>query len=100
MRTDPERTCRLKASYSLMVQPETQRIADLKGKTLGASALRTGEVVFMKALLRKYGLTENDYSLVVAGASGLRRSCRSSGRPPDTHPCLRPQRHWVDRHGC
>jgi ABC-type nitrate/sulfonate/bicarbonate transport system substrate-binding protein len=58
-----------KASYSLMVQPEIQRIADLKGKTLGASALRTGEVVFMKALLRKYGLTESDYSLVVAGAS-------------------------------
>src|SRR5581483_11703189 len=53
-----------KASYSLMVQPEIQRIADLKGKTLGASALRTGEVVFMKALLRKYGLSESDYSLV------------------------------------
>jgi ABC-type nitrate/sulfonate/bicarbonate transport system substrate-binding protein len=79
-----------KASYSLMVQPEIQRIADLKGKTLGASALRTGEVVFMKALLRKYGIGENDYSLVVAGASRNRVTAMSTKQidgtvmpPPD-----------------
>jgi ABC-type nitrate/sulfonate/bicarbonate transport system substrate-binding protein len=81
-----------KASYSLMVQPEIQRITDLKGKTLGASALRTGEVVFMKALLRKYGLTENDYSLVVAGASRNRVTAMSTKQidgtvmpPPDNY---------------
>jgi NitT/TauT family transport system substrate-binding protein len=79
-----------KASYSLMVQPEIQRITDLKGKTLGASALRTGEVVFMKALLRKYGMTDNDYSLVVAGASRNRVTAMSTKQidatvmpPPD-----------------
>ncbi|HLH26691.1 MAG TPA: ABC transporter substrate-binding protein [Chloroflexota bacterium] len=81
-----------KASYSLMVQPEIQRITDLKGKTLGASALRTGEVVFMKALLRKYGLTESDYSLVVAGASRNRVTAMSTKQidgtimpPPDNY---------------
>jgi NitT/TauT family transport system substrate-binding protein len=79
-----------KASYSLMVQPEVQRITDLKNKTLGASALRTGEVVFMKALLRKYGIGENDYSLVVAGASRNRVTAMSTKQidatvmpPPD-----------------
>ncbi|HZS02461.1 MAG TPA: ABC transporter substrate-binding protein [Chloroflexota bacterium] len=81
-----------KASYSLMVQPEIQRIADLKGKTLGASALRTGEVVFMKALLRKYGLSESDYSLVVAGASRNRVTSMTTKQidgtvmpPPDNY---------------
>jgi ABC-type nitrate/sulfonate/bicarbonate transport system substrate-binding protein len=81
-----------KASYSVMVQPEIQQVADLKGKTLGASALRTGEVVFLKALLRKYGLTDNDYSLVVAGASRNRVTAMTTKQidgtvmpPPDNY---------------
>jgi len=62
----------------MMVQPEIQQIADLRGKTLGASALRAGEVVFMKALLQKYGLGERDYDLVVAGPSRNRVSAMTS----------------------
>src|SRR5579883_2694091 len=32
--------------YSLLVQPEITQVEDLRGKTLGASSLKTGEVVF------------------------------------------------------
>jgi ABC-type nitrate/sulfonate/bicarbonate transport system substrate-binding protein len=80
-----------KAVYSMMVQPEIQQIADLRGKTLGASALRAGEVVFMKALLQKYGLGERDYDLVVSGPSRNRVSAMTSRQivgtimpPPDS----------------
>jgi NitT/TauT family transport system substrate-binding protein len=81
-----------RASYSMMVQPEIQRLTDLRGKTVGASALRAGEVVFMKALLRKYGLTESDYDLVVAGPSRNRVSAMQTHQivgtimpPPDNY---------------
>jgi NitT/TauT family transport system substrate-binding protein len=80
-----------KAVYSMMVQPEIPSIGDLRGKTLGASALRAGEVVFMKALLQKYGLGERDYDLVVAGPSRNRVSAMTSHQiagtimpPPDS----------------
>jgi ABC-type nitrate/sulfonate/bicarbonate transport system substrate-binding protein len=33
--------------YSLLVQPEMTRIADLRGKTIGVSALGAGDVVFL-----------------------------------------------------
>ena len=81
-----------RASYSMMVQPEIQRLTDLRGKTVGASALRAGEVVFMKALLRKYGLGESDYDLVVAGPSRNRVSAMQAHQidgtimpPPDNY---------------
>ncbi len=80
-----------KAVYSMMVQPEIQQIADLRGKTLGASALRTGEVIFMKALLQKYGLDEGSYDLIVAGPSRNRVSAMTTQQldgtvmpPPDS----------------
>lgn len=60
------------APYSLMVTPDIKAIQDLKGKRLGASALKTGEVVFLKTLLAKSGLTPNDYELIVAGPSRQR----------------------------
>jgi NitT/TauT family transport system substrate-binding protein len=79
-----------RASYSMMVQPEIQRLTDLRGKTVGASALRAGEVVFMKALLRKYGMGEDDYNLVIAGPSRNRVSAMQTHQidgtimpPPD-----------------
>ncbi len=81
-----------KASYSLIVQPEIQQITDLRGKTLGASALRAGEVVFLKELLKYHGLTENDYNLVVAGPSRNRVSAMTTHQidgtimpPPDSY---------------
>jgi NitT/TauT family transport system substrate-binding protein len=80
-----------KAVYSMMVQPEFQQLADLRGKKLGASALRTGEVIFMKALLQKYGLSERDYDLIVAGPSRNRVSAMTTHQidgtvmpPPDS----------------
>jgi ABC-type nitrate/sulfonate/bicarbonate transport system substrate-binding protein len=80
-----------KAVYSMMVQPEISQIGDLRGKTLGASALRAGEVIFMKALLQKYGLSERDYDLVVAGPSRNRVSAMTTHQlagtimpPPDS----------------
>jgi NitT/TauT family transport system substrate-binding protein len=81
-----------RASYSLMVQPEIQQVADLRGKKVGASALRAGEVVFMKALLKHHGLGESDYDLVVAGPSRNRVSAMTTRQidgtimpPPDSY---------------
>ena len=81
-----------KASYSLMVQPEIQQVGDLRGKTLGASALRAGEVVFLKELLKLHGLGESDYDLVVAGPSRNRVTAMTARQidgtimpPPDSY---------------
>jgi ABC-type nitrate/sulfonate/bicarbonate transport system substrate-binding protein len=81
-----------KASYSLMVQPEIQQVGDLRGKKLGASALRTGEVVFLKELLKHHGLGESDYDLIVAGPSRNRVTAMTTHQidgtimpPPDSY---------------
>ncbi|HLH21369.1 MAG TPA: ABC transporter substrate-binding protein [Chloroflexota bacterium] len=78
--------------YSLLVQPEITQVEDLRGKTLGASSLKTGEVVFLRALLQRYGLGEGDYDVVVAGGSRTRVSAMLTHQvdgtlmpPPDSY---------------
>ena len=55
--------------YVLIAQPEIKRTADLKGKTLGVSALSGGaDTTAIRIMLAEAGLTTNDYTLVQAGA--------------------------------
>ncbi len=55
--------------YVLIAQPEIKKTADLKGKTLGVSALSGGaDTTAIRIMLSEAGLTPNDYTLVQAGA--------------------------------
>ena len=55
--------------YVLIAQPEIKKTADLKGKTLGVSALSGGaDTTAIKIMLGEAGLSSNDYTLVQAGA--------------------------------
>jgi NitT/TauT family transport system substrate-binding protein len=55
--------------YVLIAQPEIKKAADLKGKTLGVSALSGGaDTNAIKIMLNESGLSPNDYTFVQAGA--------------------------------
>jgi ABC-type nitrate/sulfonate/bicarbonate transport system substrate-binding protein len=55
--------------YVLLAQPEIKKAADLKGQTLGVSALTGGaDTTAVKIMLSDAGLTPADYTLVQAGA--------------------------------
>ncbi len=51
----------------LVVQPEIQSYADLKGKELSVDALTTGYAFVLRKLLERGGLKESEYTLVRAG---------------------------------
>jgi NitT/TauT family transport system substrate-binding protein len=55
--------------YVLLAQPDIKKASDLKGKTLGVSALVGGaDTTAMKIMLLENGVTPSDYTLVQAGA--------------------------------
>jgi NitT/TauT family transport system substrate-binding protein len=55
--------------YVLLAQPEIKKVADLKGKTIGVSALSGGaDTTALKIMLTEAGLTPTDYTFVQAGA--------------------------------
>ncbi|HEY3059131.1 MAG TPA: ABC transporter substrate-binding protein [Chloroflexota bacterium] len=55
--------------YVLLAQPEIKKAAELKGKTLGASAIRGGaDTTAIRIMLVENGLAESDYTIVQAGA--------------------------------
>jgi ABC-type nitrate/sulfonate/bicarbonate transport system substrate-binding protein len=57
-----------KPIYGVIARPEIRSLEDLRGKTVGASALTTGEVVFLKTVLARNGLEAGrDYDVLVAG---------------------------------
>ena len=55
--------------YVLIAQPEIKKVADLKGKTIGVSALSGGaDTTALRVMLSEAGLTPTDYTFVQAGA--------------------------------
>jgi NitT/TauT family transport system substrate-binding protein len=55
--------------YVLLAQPEIKKANELKGKTLGASAIRGGaDTNAIRIMLFENGITEKDYTVVQAGA--------------------------------
>src|ERR687883_1545558 len=55
--------------YVLIAQPEIQKAADLRGMTLGASAVRGGaDTTALRVMLNENGLKDTDYTIVQAGS--------------------------------
>src|SRR5690348_15557347 len=55
--------------YVMLAQPEYKKVADLKGQTIGVSALVGGaDATAFKIMANENGLSPNDYTLVQAGA--------------------------------
>jgi ABC-type nitrate/sulfonate/bicarbonate transport system substrate-binding protein len=52
----------------LFVQPDVERLADLRGRTLVADVADTGWSFVLYEILRRHGLTRNDYRVHEAGA--------------------------------
>jgi ABC-type nitrate/sulfonate/bicarbonate transport system substrate-binding protein len=55
--------------YVLLAQPEIKKASELKGKTLGASAITGGaDTTAIRVMLFENGVTDKDYTVVQAGA--------------------------------
>jgi ABC-type nitrate/sulfonate/bicarbonate transport system substrate-binding protein len=55
--------------YVLLAQPEIKKASELKGKTLGASAIKGGaDTNAIRIMLFENGVTDADYTIVQAGA--------------------------------
>jgi NitT/TauT family transport system substrate-binding protein len=67
--------------YSLIVDPKIASVADLKGKSLGASALKTGvDTVALRLIMYENGLQdERDYNIVPVGSVAERVAALRSG---------------------
>lgn len=59
-------------NQSLIVQPDIIEFKDLKGKRLGVDGTASGYALLLKTLLEKYGLSENDYTLIPIGGTDER----------------------------
>ncbi len=57
---------------SLIVQPEIQSIADLRGKTVIVDAPNTAYALLLYKILKLNGLQKGDYNVKVVGGTGLR----------------------------
>jgi ABC-type nitrate/sulfonate/bicarbonate transport system substrate-binding protein len=65
--------------WTLNVQNGIARLADLKGKTIGVSALNSSEVWLTNALMEKVGLHKGDFSYITAGTSPLKVTALERG---------------------
>lgn len=66
--------------YALVVNPDIKKVSDLKGKSLGASAVRGGaDTTAMQIILLENGLAEGDYSIVQVGAVAERTAAMKVG---------------------
>ena len=66
--------------YVLMVNPDIKTVADLKGKTVGASAVKGGaDTTAMQILLLENGLKDTDYSIVQVGSVAERTAAMKAG---------------------
>jgi NitT/TauT family transport system substrate-binding protein len=65
--------------WTLNAQPEIKRLADLKGKTIGISALNSSEVWLTNALLEKAGLRKGDWNYITSGTSPLKVTALEKG---------------------
>ncbi len=69
------------APYALIVSPDIAAIANLRGQTLGATALKTGaDSVSLRTMLGKHGLVDDrDYTIVVVGSVAERAAAMRAG---------------------
>lgn len=65
--------------WLLMVRPEIKDWADLKGKTLGFSALTTAEIWLTRQLLSRHGLAKTDWAGIQVGTSAAKYAALQKG---------------------
>ncbi|HEX9329610.1 MAG TPA: ABC transporter substrate-binding protein [Reyranella sp.] len=66
--------------YSLLVNPEIKKIADLRGKPLGQTAVRGGaDTTALRLLLNENGLKDGDYNIIQVGALAERTAALKAG---------------------
>ena len=66
--------------YILVVNPDIKKVTDLKGKTIGASAVKGGaDTTAAQILLLENGLKEGDYSIVQVGSVAERTAAMKAG---------------------
>lgn len=65
--------------FRLIAAPAIASVKALKGKKIAASALKTGEVVMTKKILKAHGLGEGDYEIVVIGGTPERYAALKRG---------------------
>lgn len=52
---------------------------DLRGETIGVSALKGGEIALLRRLLEENGLSEGDYDVIVSGATPAKAAALAEG---------------------
>jgi len=52
---------------------------DLRGQTIGVSALKGGEIALLRRLLDEHGLGEGDYDVIVSGATPAKAAALAEG---------------------
>lgn len=68
------------AAFSLVGRKEYKGVKDLKGTTLGVSALNSGATVLMKEILRSHGLEfPQDYKMISVGSTQDRLAALEAG---------------------
>jgi ABC-type nitrate/sulfonate/bicarbonate transport system substrate-binding protein len=68
-----------RSSGLLMARPEIKTLTDLKGKIIGVSALKGGEVWQLRKMLAERGLKPKDYQLIQVGISPLKLAALKRG---------------------
>jgi ABC-type nitrate/sulfonate/bicarbonate transport system substrate-binding protein len=69
-----------RSPYTLVVRPEIKSIADLKGKVLGGTGVRSGaDTETMRLMFRAAGLADTDYTIIAAGSSTIRSQALVKG---------------------
>jgi ABC-type nitrate/sulfonate/bicarbonate transport system substrate-binding protein len=69
----------LRPDWMLVVRPEIKNWSDLKGKTIGLSALTTAENWLTQQLLAKHGLSKSDWSAIQVGISPAKYAALQKG---------------------
>jgi ABC-type nitrate/sulfonate/bicarbonate transport system substrate-binding protein len=65
--------------WTLNAQPTIKSLADLKGKTIGVSALNSSEIWLTHALLEKAGLRKGEVNFITSGTSPLKVTALERG---------------------
>jgi ABC-type nitrate/sulfonate/bicarbonate transport system substrate-binding protein len=65
--------------WTLNAQPDIKRLADLRGKTIGISALNSSEVWLTNLLMEKAGLHKGDFNYITSGTSPLKITALERG---------------------
>ncbi len=64
---------------SVVARSDVSDWGDLRGETIGVSALKGGEIALLRRLLEENGLSEGDYDVIVSGATPAKAAALAEG---------------------